>query len=116
MKKLRMRDAVILAACCSLMVSCSSSRHDPAETYYLVASNIKVPYWQTAAAGLIRGARDMGVAAEVVGPETFDPNLQHEAFQHAVTKKPAGIMVSVSDAKLLQPDIDAAIKQAVPVI
>jgi len=111
-----MCDAVVLAACCSVLVSCSSSRHDPAETYYLVAANIKVPYWQTSAAGLTRAARDIGVAAEVVGPDNLDPKEQHEAFQHAVTKKPAGILVSVSDAKLLQPDIDAAVQQGIPVI
>lgn len=113
---MRVRDAVVLAAACSVLVSCSSSRHDPGETYYLVATNIKVPYWQTGAAGLIKAARDMGVAAEVVGPDTFDPNAQHEALQHAITKKPAGILVSATDVKLLQPDIDSAVQQGIPVI
>lgn len=113
---MRVRDAIVLGACCSVLVSCSSSRHDPAETYYLVATNIKVPYWQTGAAGLIRAARDMGVAAEMVGPDSFDPKAQHEALQHAMTKKPAGILVSATDVKLLQPDIDAAVAQGIPVI
>jgi ribose transport system substrate-binding protein len=81
-----------------------------------VAANIKVQYWQTGAAGLIRAARDIGVAAEVVGPDTFDPKAQHEAFQHAVTKKPAGILVSATDVKLLQPDIDSAVDQGIPVV
>ena len=108
--------AVMLAACSLVLVSCSSSRHDPGETYYLVAANIKVPYWQTAGAGLIHAAKDIGVAAEVVGPDNFDPNGEHEAFQHAAGKKPAGILVSASDAKLLGPDIDAAVQQGIAVI
>jgi len=113
---MRICHAATLAACGVFLISCSSSRHDPAETYYLVASNIKVPYWQTAGAGLIRAAKDIGVAAEVVGPDNFDPNAEHETFQHTAGKKPAGILVSASDAKLLQPDIDAAVQQGIPVI
>src|SRR3984893_4891688 len=113
---MRVRDAFVAVACCAVLVGCSSSKHDPGETYYLVAANIKVPYWQTAAAGLIRSAKDLGVAAEVVGPDTYDPNAQHEAFQHAVGKKPAGMMVQATDVKLLQPDIDAAVQQGIPVI
>src|SRR5579884_1758556 len=113
---MRICHAATLAACGVFLISCSSSRHDPAETYYLVASNIKVPYWQTAGAGLIRAAKDIGVAAEVVGPDNFDPNAEHETFQHTAGKKPAGILVSASDAKLLQPDIDAALQEGISVI
>ena len=113
---MKVRDAFVLVACCTVLVSCSSSKHDPGETYYLVAANIKVPYWQTASAGLIRSAKDLGVAAEMVGPDTYDPNAQHEAFQHAAGKKPAGMLVQATDVKLLQPDIDAAVQQGIPVI
>jgi len=113
---MRLRDAVLLASCCSVLVSCSSSRHDPNEKYYLVAANIKVPYWQTAGAGLIKAAKDIGVAAEVVGPDNYDPAGEHDAFQRTIAKKPAGILVSAADVKTVQPDIDAAVQQGIPVI
>ncbi len=108
--------AVVLAACCFVLASCSSSRHEPGESYYLVAANIGVPYWQTANSGLVKAAREMGVAAQMVGPPNYDPNAEHEAFQHALGKKPTGILVSASDANVLAPDIDAAIDRHVPVL
>jgi ribose transport system substrate-binding protein len=83
-----------------------------------VATNIKITYWQSANAGLLRAAQQIGVKAEMVGPDSFDPKAEHEAFQKVLAEKikPAGIMVSVADPVVIQPDIDAAIGQGVPVI
>jgi ribose transport system substrate-binding protein len=83
-----------------------------------VATNIKIPYWQSANAGLMRAAQQMGVHAEMVGPDSFDPKAEHEAFQRVLAEKikPAGIMVSAADPTVMQPDIDAAIGQGIPVI
>jgi ribose transport system substrate-binding protein len=60
----------------------------------------------------------MGVHAEMVGPDSFDPKAEHEAFQRVLAEKikPAGIMVSAADPTVMQPDIDAAIGQGIPVI
>ncbi len=102
--------------CAFTLVSCSGSRHDPNEKYYLVTVNVNVPYWQTSAAGLSRAAKDVGVLAEVAGPDGYDPAAEHAAFQNVLGKKPAGILVSAADANLLKPDIDAAAQQGVPVI
>jgi ribose transport system substrate-binding protein len=113
---MRVRDGFLLAATCCVLVSCSSSRHDPTEHYYLVAANIKVPYWQTAGAGLVQAANDIKVAADLVGPDNYDPAAEHEAFQHALGKKPTGFMVQATDVKVLRPDIDAAVAQGIPVI
>ncbi len=100
------------------LAGCGSSPHATTEKYYLVATNIKIPYWQNANAGLTRAAQQIGVKAEMVGPDTFDPKAEHDAFQHAMAEKikPAGIMVSVADPAVMQPDIDAAIAAGVPVI
>jgi ribose transport system substrate-binding protein len=93
-------------------------RARPTEKYWLVATNIKIPYWQSANTGLVRAAQQIGVKAEMVGPDTFDPKAEHEAFQRVVAEKikPAGIMISVADPVVIQPDIDAAIAQGIPVI
>ncbi|MGA3044745.1 MAG: substrate-binding domain-containing protein [Bryobacteraceae bacterium] len=76
------------------------------------------PYWQSANAGLLRAAAQMGVRTEMVGPDSFDPKAEHDAFQRVLAEKikPAGIMVSVADPAVIQPDIDAAIGQGIPVI
>lgn len=99
-----------------LLAGCAGSPHGADEKYFLVVANSKVPYWQQALAGLTRAGRQMQVRAEMAGPETFDPKAQHEQFNDLLKQKPSGILVSVSDARQLQPDIDAAISQGIPVI
>ena len=98
------------------LLNCGGSQHDVQEKYFLVSANIKVPYWQEAAAGLNHAAAEMHVKAEFVGPDTYDPKAQHEQFQDVLKQKPAGILISASAPNLLNSDIDAAIAQGVPVI
>ena len=98
------------------MMGCTPLPHDPKETYVLVATNTKLPYWQSAEAGLNHAATEMKVKAELAGPETYDPKAQHEEFQRIMAQKPAGIMVSSADASVMGPDIDAAISSGIPVI
>jgi len=107
-----------LAVSCLAIPGCggASHYHDVNESYYLVASNNKVSYWQTAAAGLTKAAAQMDVKAAMVGSPTYDPKVEHEEFQRIIAKKPSGILVSVSDAGIIGPDIDAAIAQGIPVI
>jgi len=56
------------------------------------------------------------VTSKVVGPEGYDPQAELAAMQQAVAAKPGGILISVADAALLQPAIDAAVQAGVPVI
>jgi ribose transport system substrate-binding protein len=91
-------------------------RHSNKEVFYLVSANAALPYWQTAAAGFNRAAGQFKVTAKVVGPENYDPQAELAELQKAVAAKPAGILVSVSDASVLQPEIDAAIQAGIPVI
>jgi len=108
--------AVVVPAVLFSVTSCSHSSHEPTEKYFLVASNTKIPYWQTASAGLSRAASEMKVQSEMVGPETYDPVAEHTEFQRVVAQKPAGILVSAADPTLATPDIDAALQQGIPVI
>jgi len=100
------------------LAGCGGSPHASTEKYWLVATNIKIPYWQSVNAGVMHAAQQMGVKAEMVGPDSFDPKEEHEAFQRVLREKikPAGIMVSAGDPAVIQPDIDAAIGQGIPVI
>ncbi|HYI93869.1 MAG TPA: substrate-binding domain-containing protein [Bryobacteraceae bacterium] len=99
-----------------LSSGCSKSRHETTETYYLVASNIKLPYWQSAFSGLKRGATELGVRAEFIGPDTYDPKQQRDRFRELLSKKPTGIMISAADPQLMKPEINAAIAAGIPVI
>jgi ribose transport system substrate-binding protein len=95
---------------------CGGSPHAPEEKYFLIAYNIKVPYWQEAGAGLKKAAQQLQVSAEMTGPDTYDPKEQQAEFQRVVKLKPSGIMISPGDPKLMKGDIDAAIVSGIPVI
>ena len=99
-----------------LASGCSNSRHESTETYYLVASNIKLPYWQAALSGLDRAAGDLKVKAQMVGPATYNTQEQRDMFRDVVGKKPAGIMISAADPELMKSEINAAIAAGIPVI
>ena len=98
----------------SLLLGCS--RHDNSERYILVTVNSKLPYWQTAAAGLSKAAAQYGVKWDVRGPETYDPQAEAEEFRNAAALKPAGLLVSVADAAVMRPEINAAMNAGIPVI
>ena len=98
------------------IASCAPNPHNSKETYILVTANTKIPYWQAALAGLTRAGKEMRVTVDMVGPNRYDPKAEREALQNATSEKPSGILISVTDAKLLTADIDSAIQQGIPVI
>jgi ribose transport system substrate-binding protein len=108
--------ATSLPMACLTLTSCSSPAHEPTEKYILVSSNIKLPYWQTALAGLQHAAAEMKVKSDIAGPDAYDAKAEHDEFQRAVAQKPAGILISAADASVMTPDINAAIDQGIPVL
>jgi len=103
-----------VAVSISLLSGCS--RHDNNERYILVTVLTKLPYWQTAAAGLAKAGAQYGVKVDVRGPETYDVQAQVKEFRDAMALKPAGILVSVADTAAMQPVINEAIEAGIPVI
>jgi ribose transport system substrate-binding protein len=99
-----------------VLVACEEPYHQKEEQYYFISANINIPYWQEAQAGLLDAAKEMGVKAEMDGPTTLSPKDELDSFQKAVALKPAGILVSVSNAELFKGPIDAAVQQGIPVI
>jgi len=91
-------------------------RHSDKEVYYLIATNVNLPYWQTAAAGFKQAAAQFKVTARVVGPDSYDPKAELVELQNAIAAKPSGILISVADSTVLQPEIDAAVAAGIPVI
>ncbi len=98
------------------LLNCGGSQHSPEEKYVLIATNVKVPYWQEAAAGIAKAGAQLHVRTEVIGPDSYDVKAQHDQFQDALKRKPSGILVSAGDPNLIKGDIDAAIAQGIPVV
>jgi ribose transport system substrate-binding protein len=105
-----------IALCAAGFVGCSAPAHAPEERYFLVAANVNVPYWQSAAAGLRKAASHLGVKADMAGPDRYDVQALAAEFRNAAAKNPSGILVSAADPDLLKPEIDAAIAKGIPVI
>jgi ribose transport system substrate-binding protein len=106
---------VVLATALPVLVG-GCERHSKSEQYFLIATNIGLPYWQSAHAGFARAAAEYGVTEEMRGPDTFTPTVEVDEFRAAVARKPAGILVSVADPSLMGPEINKAIAAGIPVI
>jgi ribose transport system substrate-binding protein len=106
---------IFLLCVVASLLSCGGG-HGSDEKYFLVTTNVQVPYWQTASLGFTQGARDLKVRYEFVGPDTYDPAAEQQAFEKALSTKPTGILISAADAKLLTTNIDKAIASGVPVV
>jgi ribose transport system substrate-binding protein len=91
-------------------------RHSKSEQYFLIATNIGLPYWQSAHEGFTKAAAQYGVTEDMRGPDAFTPAVEVDEFRAAVARKPAGILVSVSDPSLMGPEINKAIAAGIPVI
>ena len=111
--RLAQRATVSLAL---VLAGCGQTPHTMAEKYYLVVPNTKSPYWDQVSGGLNQAARELKVYAALAGPDSYDPQAQKQEFKRIAALKPAGILVSVADPKLLAEDIDAAVAAGIAVI
>jgi ribose transport system substrate-binding protein len=99
-----------------LITTAGCGRHDSDEKYFLVTNNVQLPYWQEAKAGFMQASEQLRVQAKVVGPDSYDAKAELAAFEDAVKKKPAGILISVADPAVLMYGINNAIAAGIPVI
>ena len=56
-----MRKIGLIGCCCGVLVwlaGCGGSPHATTEKFYLIATNIKIPYWQGANAGCFAPPRN----------------------------------------------------------
>src|SRR5215468_11560714 len=112
----RRRISLLLILPTLLITTTGCGRHDSDEKYFLVTANVQLPYWQEAKAGLMQAADQLKVQAKVVGPDSYDPKAELAAFDDAVKKKPAGVLISVTDPAVLMYSINNAVAAGIPVI
>lgn len=115
MRHLTVPSRVVFGVLLVFLVSCGTG-HDTDEKYFLISTNVKIPYWQAGSAGLFQAAQQLKVRSEFAGPDTYDPKAEQQAFQQAVQSKASGILVSVADPAMMKEDIDRAIAAGIPVI
>lgn len=106
--------SVLLATLLTPLLSCGNGH--AGESYVLISSNIKIGYWESAAAGFGQAASQLKVGYAFEGPDTYDPAAERDTFEAALSKKPTGILVSVADPATIKDSIDKAIAEGIPVI
>ena len=115
MRHLTVTARVVLGILLVFLISCGTG-HDADEKYYLISTNIKIPYWQAGGAGLFQAAMQLKVRSEFAGPDNYDAKAEQQAFEQAVQSKATGILISVADPALMKNEIDRAIAGGTPVI
>ncbi|HUO25365.1 MAG TPA: substrate-binding domain-containing protein [Candidatus Aquilonibacter sp.] len=105
---------LVCLPCLAILISCGA--HDSDEYYVFVAANIQLPYWQAAGAGFAKAAAESKLRSDFVGPNTYDPEAERQAFDKAVQEKATGILLAVTDPAVLRSSIDKAIAAGIPVV
>jgi ribose transport system substrate-binding protein len=116
MKMPEKRILLVTLAMALPLLTAGCERHSKSEQYFLIATHVGLPYWQSAHAGFTKAAAEYGVSEDMRGPEAFTPPVEVDEFRAAVARKPAGILVSVADPALMGPEINKAIAAGIPVI
>jgi ribose transport system substrate-binding protein len=86
------------------------------QTYYLVANNLKLPYWQTVDSGFNSAAGQYHVSTALLGPDGFDSAAELAALRQAIAAKPSGILISVPDGITFREEINSAVEAGIPVV
>src|ERR1700738_2243817 len=97
-----------------LIAACGQPYHEENERYVFVATNINLPYWQEAQAGVLDAARALGVKGGLVGPTGYAPNAELGVFRQLVEQHPAGICLSAARPEIFLADIDKAVAEGIP--
>ena len=106
--------STLLAVGCLQLTACQY--HSKDDTYILIATNLKLPYWQSVQAGFNQAASEYISTARVMGPDTYDTKAEEDALNSAVRLHPAGILISAADATAVSEGIRAANAAGIPVI
>src|SRR6266496_3435671 len=115
----------VLAACggtTSTTQSTSTSTSNPARSnlkfYVITHGQASDPFWSVVKKGVDQAAHDMGVTTVYEGSPSanYDVVAMAHLIDAAVAAHPAGLVVSIPDAKGLGPSIKAAVAAGIPVI
>lgn len=106
----------LMAAGASFLQLTGCQYRSSSDVFYLIAPNLQLPYWKAVQEGFTSAATEYHVTGTVAGPDGYDPKAEADALSAAVSKHPAGILLSAADAAMLRDGINSAMAAGVPVI
>ena len=73
-------------------------------------------FWCTVQDGINQGAADNGVNVQILAPDSFDVDATAALIEQAVAAQPDGIMLTVTDAVVMEGAINSALAAGIPVV
>jgi ribose transport system substrate-binding protein len=121
MKKMNRRDFLkgsSIAAASAFLASrgISPAKAQSDQTYYMVTFLSGISYWRDAFRGMEDAAEYLGVEAIYQGVAEYDVTGQVRVLEEVVGTQPDGIVLTVIQADALQPTIDSAIDNGLPLV
>ena len=89
MRHLTVPSRVVFGILLVFLVSCGTG-HDTDEKYFLISTNVKIPYWQAGSAGLFQAAQQLKVRSSSRVRTPTIPRLSRRRCRKRCKAKPAG--------------------------
>ncbi|WFA05739.1 substrate-binding domain-containing protein [Bacillus sp. HSf4] len=86
------------------------------EKYVMVTFQSGIEYWKSGLKGFEDAAQLFNVSVEYRGAARYDVHEQTTVLEQVIAKKPAGIAVSAIDPEALNPVINKACEQGIPIV
>ncbi|ENH98018.1 sugar ABC transporter sugar-binding protein [Gracilibacillus halophilus YIM-C55.5] len=86
------------------------------ETYVMVTFLSGIDYWKRPLKGFEDAAEALNVSVEYRGATQYDVNEEIMVLEQVIAQKPAGIAISAMDPEALNPAINKAVKQGIPIV
>lgn len=86
------------------------------EKFVMVTFQSGIEYWKSGLKGFEDAAQLFNVSVEYRGAAHYDVHEQMTVLEQVIAKKPAGIAVSAIDSEALNPVIDKAYEQGIPIV
>lgn len=86
------------------------------QTYYMVSFLSGISFWKDAFRGMQDAAAWLGVEAIYQGEEEYDVTGEVRVLEEVIGTEPDGVLVTVIQADALQPTIDSAIDNGLPIV
>jgi ribose transport system substrate-binding protein len=87
-----------------------------AQTYYMVSFLSGISYWADAFRGMQAAAEFLGVEAVYTGTPEYDITGEVRVLEETLGLEPDGVVLTVIQAEALQPTIDTAIDNGIPLV
>lgn len=94
----------------------AAAPHEDDLRLVIVAHGQTSRFWKIVVAGVEQASTDMHVQVEYLSPDPFDIQAMRQMLDDAIASAPDGLIITIPDAAVLTPSIEAAQAAGIPII